>query len=160
MRRWTDVALDGARRNPDIVIVDDANVSDTEPGALAVNRPSEHDEQAALFAWAAAMAGEHPELGMMFAIANGGHRHPAVAAMLKAEGVKAGVPDIFLAVARGRWHGLFVEMKVGRNRPTSEQAAWLAELRRYGFSAVVCYGMQDAANTIMAYLAQGDGGAA
>ncbi len=160
MRRWADVALDGARRNPDIVIVGDANVSGTEPGALAVNRPSEHDEQAALFDWAAAMAGEHPELDMLYANPNGGHRHISVAVAMKAEGQKAGIPDICLPVARGRWHALYIELKVKPNRPTSEQLAWIERLRHYGNSAVVCYGMQDAANTIMAYLTQGDGGVA
>lgn len=118
--------------------------------------PLEHDEQAALFAWADTAQGEHPELAMLFAIPNGGARHPAVAAQLKAEGVKAGVPDVFLACARGRWHGLFVELKRAdrSNHATSAQRAWMEMLRRYGFSAVVVYGAQEAQQAIMAYLEQ------
>lgn len=53
---------------------------------------NEANEQTALFHWAAfAAKHEHPELALMFAVPNGGHRHPVVAAKLKAQGVKAGV---------------------------------------------------------------------
>ena len=82
---------------------------------------TEHDEQAALFQWAELMAAQIPELRLMFAIPNGGHRHIGVARKLKAEGVKPGVPDIFLPVARNKFHGLFIEMKFGRGRLTKEQ---------------------------------------
>ena len=117
---------------------------------------TEHDEQAALFEWADLAQGEHPELCMLFAIPNGGARHPAVAAQLKAEGVRAGVPDIFLACARGRWHGCFIELKRAdrSNHATSAQRAWIEMLRRYGFSAVVAYGCAEAQQAIMSYLAQ------
>ena len=68
---------------------------------------SEHDEQVALFQWAGYQLGACPELALMFAIPNGGDRHPAVAGKLRDEGVKAGVPDIFLPVPRGKYHGMF-----------------------------------------------------
>jgi len=127
-------------------------------GALGGSAPLEHDEQVELFAWAEQAQAEHPELCMLFAIPNGGARHPAVAAQLKAEGVKAGVPDVFLACARGRWHGLFVELKRAdrSNHATSAQRAWMEMLRRYGYSAIVCYGATDAINAIMGYLTQED----
>lgn len=163
-------SMDALRRtlSPDVAVVDDTAprppiaLSATEAAALGVTGdlggavPLEHDKQAALFAWADAAQGEHPELAMLFAIPNGGARHPAVAAQLKAEGVKAGVPDVFLACARGRWHGLFVELKRAdrSNHATSAQRAWMEMLRRYGYSAIVCYGAQEAISTIMAYLTQ------
>ena len=169
MTRYANLATLRRNISPDVVVLTDARPTiapaeleaaaiaiEANAGALGGSAPLEHDEQAELFAWADAMQGEHPELAMMFAIPNGGHRFPAVAAMLKREGVKAGVPDIFLACARGRWHGLFVELKRAdhSNHATSAQRAWIEMLRRYGFSAVVCYGAQDAINTIMAYLTQ------
>lgn len=150
------------RNSPDVKIGDlgGLNISTTaleaNAGALGGSAPLEHDEQVELFEWADAAQGEHPELCMLFAIPNGGARHPAVAAQLKAEGVKAGVPDIMLAVARGRWHGLFVELKRAdrSNHATSAQRAWMEMLRRYGYSAIVCYGATDAINAIMGYLTQ------
>ena len=75
---------------------------------------SEHAEQTALFCWAALpeVRAEYPVLELMFAIPNGGERNKIVAGNLKAEGVKAGVLDIFLPVPSKGWHGLFIEMKV------------------------------------------------
>ena len=59
-------------------------------------KASEHQEQVALFRWAEFAIARWPELALMYAIPNGGHRHKAVAAGLKAEGVKRGVPDVCL----------------------------------------------------------------
>ena len=53
---------------------------------------SEHEEQAAIFRWAEIMAKRAPELDLLFCIPNGGHRDIRVAARLKKEGVRAGVP--------------------------------------------------------------------
>ena len=67
----------------------------------------EHDEQVSLFQWAGIAVFKFPELNCMFAIPNGGLRNPVVARKLKAEGVKSGVSDIFLSVARGGYHNLY-----------------------------------------------------
>lgn len=136
--------------NPDIAVTPDA----LRPAVAQQQQTSEHDEQAALFAWAEANEAAHPELAMLFAIPNGGARHPATAGRLKAEGVKAGVPDMFLAVRRGRFGGLFVELKRKPNKPTVQQQAWIERLRYYGYAAVVCYGAAEAQQAIMAYLQQ------
>ena len=56
--------------------------------------PSEHVEQVRLFAWAKYACSTLPKLSLLYAIPNGGARHKAVAAKLRAEGVKPGVPDI------------------------------------------------------------------
>ena len=151
-----DAAYKAALANPEVTVNTGA-VTPVTPEAT--HKASEHEEQVALFDWATAAEGEHPELAMLFAIPNGGARHPAVAAQLKAEGVRAGVPDVFLAVARGSvngktHHGLFIELKVKPNKATEAQCAWIDSLRAFGFSAVICYGAQDAINVIKAYLAQ------
>jgi hypothetical protein len=158
MSGW-DAAYRIAQSNPDVT-VNDGNVTDVTPGALIAPKgakrhtPSEHEEQAALFEWAALAQGQHPELAMLFAVPNGGQRHPAVAAQLKAEGVRAGVPDVFLAVARGRFHGLAIEMKVKPNRTTEAQDEWIARLRYAGYMAVTCWSANEAIGVIMAYLEQ------
>ena len=138
-------------RNPEIAVQDGYIHPDYAP-IVTARKASEHEEQAAVFAWADAAEVEHPELRMLYAVPNGGHRHPAVAAMMKAEGQRAGVPDMCLPVARGRWHSLYIELKVRPNKPTAEQVDWIERLRYYGNSAIVCYGAQEAINAIMAYL--------
>jgi len=113
---------------------------------------SEHDEQRKLFQWAAYRTGVYPELALMFAIPNGGHRHKAVAAKLKAEGVKRGVPDMFLAVRRGDYAGLFLELKHGRNKATPEQRQWIDRLTAQGYRALVVREFEGARAAIIEYL--------
>ena len=63
--------------------------------------PTEADEQIALFEWAALQSGRFPELALLYHVPNGGSRNKIEAARLRAQGVKSGVPDLCLPVARG-----------------------------------------------------------
>lgn len=116
-------------------------------------RDLEHDAQCILFNWANLKALQSPELRLLFAIPNGGHRHDGTARKLKAEGVKSGVPDVFLPVSRGGYHGLWIEMKIGKNKPTANQVDWMDSLEDQGYKCVVCYGSDEATNAIEEYLA-------
>jgi len=113
---------------------------------------SEHDEQKKLFQWARLSERRWPELALLFAIPNGGKRHLSVARKLKAEGVKAGVPDMCLPVARGGHNGLYVELKHGRNKATPEQQAWLERLTEEGYCAEVAWEFEGAKALIEKYL--------
>lgn len=114
---------------------------------------TESQEQQLLFEWAALSAGRWPELALMYHIPNGGSRSKAEAGRFKAEGVKAGVPDICLPVARGGYHGLYMELKrVKGGRVSPAQQGWIAALRDQGYYACVCKGWDDAAHIIKAYL--------
>jgi len=113
---------------------------------------SEHDEQVALITWCRYHVGRWPELDLLFAIPNGGHRHPAVAGKMKAEGVRAGVPDLFLPVSRGLWNGLFLELKTATGRWTPEQREWICRLEGQGYRAEVCKGWEAAAAVIEDYM--------
>lgn len=116
---------------------------------------SEDAEQEALFSWARAISCSCPCLEMLFHIPNGGRRDAITGAALKRRGVKAGVPDICLPVARGKHHGLFIELKVGSNKPTALQKDWLLRLDAQGYAVYVCYGWRDAAEKIENYLKMG-----
>jgi len=115
-------------------------------------KASEHQEQVALFRWAEYATSAFPELNLLYAIPNGGYRHKAVAARLKAEGVKAGVPDVCLPVARGGWHGLYIEMKTERGRASKTQMQWLSALREEGYKVAICRGWETARGLIEDYL--------
>lgn len=114
---------------------------------------SEHAHQKALIAW---WSIAHKTFGLpetaLFAIPNGGKRHVAVAAKLKAEGVRKGIIDLCLPVSRGGYHGMWIEMKAGRNKPTPEQAEFIRWQREEGYKCVVCYDWTDARAEIEAYL--------
>lgn len=79
-----------------------------------IAKESEHSQQAAFFCWASMHQSEYPMLRFMHAVPNGGQRHPAVAAKLRAEGVKPGVADIFLPWPCGRFAGLYLEFKAAK----------------------------------------------
>lgn len=132
---------------------------------------TEHAHQCALMCWAAEQAKSTPVLALLFAIPNGGERDRVTASRLKAEGVKAGVPDLMLPVAmetttqrhdekRGmlitrieQWHGLFIEMKKPKNGKVSvKQGDWHKYLGEQGYKVVTCFGWEEARDTLCWYL--------
>ena len=67
-----------------------------------------------------------PELALLHHIPNGGHRARKTARDLARSGVRAGVPDYCLPVARGGAHGLYLELKrLHGGRVSPEQREWL-----------------------------------
>ena len=118
--------------------------------------PTEHEEQVALFQWAEAHEAQYPSLAMLAAIPNGGYRPMTTAAMLREEGVKAGLPDMALFCQRGGKGALFIELKRRdrSNHATDAQRDWIERLRAAEYMAVVCYGAQEAIDVITTYLAQ------
>jgi hypothetical protein len=89
----------------------------------------------------------------IFSVPNGGHRHPSVAAKLKATGTSAGVPDLFVPA----WH-LWIEMKRTKGGSLSaEQNDWIAYLESVGFCCIVGKGADDAKAKISAFFNQHKG---
>jgi hypothetical protein len=120
--------------------------------------PTEAQEQATLFSWAEMQSGRRPELRLLFHIPNGGSRGKAEAARFKMEGVKPGVPDLFLPVPRGPWHGLFIELKRQKGgRASGAQKEWIDALRGQGYMAAVVFGWEEAAELLEKYLDRREG---
>lgn len=113
---------------------------------------NEAGQQEALFCWAEYQLGRMPELEYMHHVPNGGKRDTKTAVALKRQGVKAGVPDIHLPAPRGDYHGLYIELKAGKNFTTGNQKRWLDYLRQQGYFTAVCYNWQVAAELIETYL--------
>jgi hypothetical protein len=115
--------------------------------------PTEHEEQAALIGLCRAYEARYPVLGMVYAIPNGGARHKATAARLLREGVRAGVPDLCIPVARRGFHSLYIELKRTRGgRVSGAQDAYLMALHRHGHRVEVCAGWYAAWAVICDYL--------
>jgi len=113
--------------------------------------PSEHEEQVGFINW---FRENYPEL-IIFAVPNGGMRHPRVAEKLKAEGVMAGVPDlcVLLPDAKVVW----VEMKrVKGSRLSSDQKEFIQKAHDYGHTVLVCKGATDASMQIIDYFNKKD----
>ena len=98
----------------------------------------------------------YPDL-LIFAIPNGGQRSITEAVRLKAEGVLAGVPDLFIAHPAGNKHGLFIEMKRADQKAavSAKQAEAIATLCAAGYEARVAYGCEQAWQYMEQYLGHG-----
>ena len=112
----------------------------------------EENEQITVFKWAAMQQKVYPELALLHHVPNGGQRNKVTAARLKAAGVKSGVPDICLPVPKDEFHGLYIELKYGKNKPSENQKQWIEQLNKQGYKAKVCYGAEEAIAVIKEYL--------
>lgn len=116
----------------------------------------EHDEQKRLMEWWAEFSALHglPVIAL-FAIPNGGERNVVVATRLKAEGVRRGVPDLFLALPKGSYHGLFIELKKPCGGKVSEhQRTYIRYLNSQNYLAIVCRGFDEAKQIICSYISE------
>ena len=119
----------------------------------ANNIPTESYEQRMLIEWANANETRWPELRMLHAVPNGGARRKSEAARMRLEGVKSGVPDLCLPVARDGYHGLYIEMKrIDGGRKSKEQKQWISDLIEQGYRAEFCNGCEKAAALIEKYM--------
>ena len=113
----------------------------------------EHHEQVALMEMVHLYEGRVPELALLFAVPNGGARDVITGARLKQEGVKRGVPDLVLPVAKQGYHGLAIELKRERGGQVSpEQRWWHEQLREQGWRVEVCMGYKAAWTVLEDYL--------
>lgn len=133
---------------------------------------SEHHEQALVVKWAVTQLLDYPELDCLFAIPNLGvkfdgdeRRGYALMARMKAQGLRPGMPDLCLPVARGGYNALFVEMKriklretktkgvvLEKTHPTPLQVEWHDKLRITGNLVLVCYTAEEAERALLDYL--------
>lgn len=119
--------------------------------------PTEHQEQCAVVRFFDLTHKEHR--GRLFAVPNGAwlagnpRTRAALVSKAKREGVRNGVPDLFLPIARGGYHGLFIEMKRLKGGVTSaEQKSWHQYLNEQGFLCVVCKGADNAIQLLKEYM--------
>jgi hypothetical protein len=88
----------------------------------------------------------------LFAIPIGGSRHKLEAYNLTRQGVKAGIPDICLPVARRGFHGLYIELKADKGKASEKQGEWIDKLLAEGYNAGICRGWKQAVDCILWYL--------
>ena len=116
-------------------------------------RDEEHQHQVAVILWWAYVCKGYGLPGSaLFAVPNGGARSKRTAGRLKAEGVRPGIPDLILPVARGIYRGLVVEMKSRVGRISPAQVEVLAWFESIGWRAVVCRSAEPAMDEITSYL--------
>lgn len=110
--------------------------------------PSEHQIQKAVFQWLRTV---HPKV-VAYAIPNAARRSAAQAAYLKAEGLRAGMPDIVIAKACGGFHGLYIELKTKTGRLSDVQKETLFDLAREEYACAVSRSVDETIELITTYL--------
>lgn len=118
-------------------------------------KEAEGEEQAQLVAWFEAT---YPEWGtLLIHIPNGGSRKNAFEGWrLKQQGVRAGVSDLLLPVARGGFFGLWLEFKAAPPNDAAvspPQREWVERMRSQGYQARVVLGVVAAQAALAEYLA-------
>ena len=108
-----------------------------------------------------------PECRWLHANPNGGYRHKSTGARLKAEGVKRGIPDLFLPVPRPKYvyfhsavyiecyHGFYIEVKTPKGRQTKEQKEFEKFAVEQGYKYVIVRSVQQGVDEILGYLGKG-----
>lgn len=117
-------------------------------------RDIEHQHAVALVQWWAYFAtSKKIDPRLLFAIPNGGKRHPVVAIKMKLEGARAGVPDYFLAIPKKfpsgevQKCGLFIELKSPEGRPSKAQEEMM-DLLSKEYICQMAYGWEQASEII------------
>ena len=129
-----------------------------EPGADPSNQgsrskpiPHEHYDQVAIIAGLQFYISQYPVLEKVTAIPNGGLRKMVTAKKIKAEGGKAGVPDLVLMAGRRGYIGIAIEVKHGDNTASEDQKEYIAFLEEEGWYARVMNDVQAIIDTFVWY---------
>lgn len=92
-----------------------------------------------------------PELKLLYHIPNERKCTPQQGRMFRLMGVRRGVPDLHLPVARGRYHSLYIEMKRPGGKTSDDQDWWRKQLENQGNAVVICKGWEEAVLAIEWY---------
>lgn len=94
---------------------------------------------------------EYPKI-LFCHVPNEGKRNPVKALLL---GIIAGAPDVLIFEPRGKFIGLAVELKVGKNVLSPAQLGFLEKLRARGWQTIICYTIEEAVKQTDSYLSYG-----
>ena len=117
-------------------------------------RHVESDLQKVCVAWFRAQYPSHAL--MLFAVPNGGARSRTEAAIMKGEGVTAGVADLILLEPRGGYGALCIEMKT-RDKSSGQrpsQKAWQEAAEKAGNKYVLCRGLKEFQEAVRSYMSR------
>jgi hypothetical protein len=98
---------------------------------------------------------KYPEC-TLFAIPNGHKRNAITGAILKREGVVAGVADLFLMKANQKYNGLWIEVKTDKGKQSESQKEFQRKALREGYKYVICRSIEQFMNEVVIYIDDND----
>ncbi len=134
-------------------ITSGADISTFRPKPRKKRSTEESDNQCLLIQWWDAFAASKviPKQ-LLFSIPNGGYREVVGVVILKREGLRPGVCDLFLSIPRRAWHGLYIEMKTEAGEPSDGQLDFIQAVIKQGYRAEICRSFTEARDLILNYL--------
>lgn len=98
---------------------------------------------------------QYPKLrNLLFAVPNGGARNRTEAAIMKGEGVTAGVADLILLFPTKKHHGLCIEMKTLTGTQQDSQIAWQRTVEAAGYKYSLCRSFEQFRDLIWGYFGE------
>ncbi len=122
-----------------------------KPSRTKKRAQPEAAEQEKVIAWAKENENNYLFLRLLHSSLNGVKLSKAQAGKALRQGMKKGVPDLFLPVKQGGFSGLYIEMKSAKGRISIEQSKFLKDVSDNGYAAFVCYSANEAIKRIEDY---------
>lgn len=98
---------------------------------------------------------QYPKIAkLLFAVGNGGARRRTEAAIMKGEGVTAGVADLLLLFPNSKYHGLAIEMKTPTGKHQDSQKEWQQCVEAVGYKYTLCRSFEQFQDVINSYFSQ------
>lgn len=118
-----------------------------------ITKKSEHQIQSEWFNWLHFLSGVPDDLtGLVYAVPNGGYRNAKEAIRFKAEGVKAGIPDVNVDIPNKNHPGMRIEFKKPGGLLSQAQVRKHVLLRNAGYHVVTCDSVESAIEALEDYL--------
>lgn len=113
-------------------------------------KQEEHRIQTVMVDWFRA---KYPKMQHnLFAVPNGGRRDAVTGAMLKAEGVLAGVADLILLKSNRNYGALLIETKTRKGKQRDSQKEWESKITKDGYKYVIVRSLDDFMREVKSYL--------
>lgn len=91
---------------------------------------------------------------VFFAVGNGGARNRIEAAIMKGEGVTAGVADMLLLHPNAQYHGLCIEFKTPTGRQSESQKTFERNVERHGYRYEIIRSLDEFVKLVKDYLSK------
>lgn len=117
-----------------------------------MRKQNEYNLHVAFYDWFCLNALTKKFAKYLFAIEHGEPRSPRIGAKLKRKGVKKGMTDFFLVIPNFKYNGLWIEIKIGRNKMTSAQLEFKEIVEECNYKHICCWSLDELILEVSTYL--------
>ncbi len=89
---------------------------------------------------------------VLFAVGNGGARNRTEAAIMKGEGVTAGVADMLFLYPNESYHGLCIEFKTPTGKQSDSQKVFARNVEKHGYKYIIVRSIEQFIEEVKSYI--------